>query len=55
MRLFIKSILEGGGEGVVLRDGKSQYQHGRSNSMVKLKVFLCHSSYITIVAWYSRF
>lgn len=41
---WLKEVMERGGEGVILRAAKSLYEHGRSDSLLKLKVFLLLSS-----------
>lgn len=37
---IVKGIIEEGGEGVILQKMKSLYEHGRTSSLIKLKVFL---------------
>lgn len=34
----VRALVEAGGEGVVLREPKSEYIHGRSDSFTKFKV-----------------
>jgi len=36
---FLQSVLDKGGEGVILRDPSSPYEHGRSKGYLKHKVF----------------
>ena len=38
LRVITQTILEGGGDGVVLRKPKSIYEHGRTENIVKIKV-----------------
>lgn len=33
-----KEVIDHGGEGIILRKPLSQYEHGRSNSLIKHKV-----------------
>lgn len=39
LRDHIQMILEGGGEGMIMREPESLYQGGRSNSLFKFKAF----------------
>ena len=40
MKEYCKSVLDKGGEGLVLRDPHSEYKSGRSDSMRKYKPYL---------------
>ena len=37
---MLEKVLMGGGEGIILRRVRSEYEHGRSKSLIKLKVYL---------------
>lgn len=40
MNRMVQHILDGGGEGVMLQKHSSLYEHGRSPSLIKLKVLI---------------
>jgi ATP-dependent DNA ligase len=39
MQMFLQDIIDGGGEGIILRDPLAQHQSGRSPGFLKHKVF----------------
>ena len=38
----LRTIIESGGEGVILRKVGSHYEHGRSTALIKIKVYRLH-------------
>jgi hypothetical protein len=44
MQQFLQDIIDGGGEGIILRDPLCLYQPGRSSGFLKHKVFFSHSN-----------
>ena len=58
MRLYLKEVLKGGGEGLVLRQAGSAYVSGRSKSMLKVKpvytaeaMVSAHDAGVLVLRW----
>ena len=49
MQHFLQDIIDGGGEGIILRDPLSYYQSGRSSGYLKHKVCLHFFSLFCVV------
>lgn len=50
LREMMEGIVEGGGEGIMLRKIASFYEHGKSQSLLKIKV--CHCYYYLYYYFY---
>jgi hypothetical protein len=51
----LRIILDEGGEGVILRRPGSKYEHGRSNHLFKLKVFLYYFTLAILASFFFSF
>lgn len=45
LSMSISNILEDGGEGIILRKPNSLYEHGKSQQLIKLKVYYYYYCY----------